>query len=235
MPTNPGRRDGEALRAATTRITRRRAADVLGCLPSNANRFFTFFGLLTEAERSLFRGRPSVLGTARPHGGMSRPLGETSEAAIHRYGALLDELLAWARVQNTIPPRGGSSSGGGETGCGGDPGGPGSGCGDAASSSRGVGGSEVVAVAVVVPISLLRSQPSPPRPRQLHRSQPLTRMTRYTGDRAQDEAETDRRMRLGLCLECIPNGAGAALNPTPSASTHHILGPNSRWFICYSD
>ena len=193
----------------------------------------------SRPERSLFRGRPSVLGTARPHGGMSRPLGrtlgETSEAAIHRYGALLDELLAWARVQNTSPPRGGSSSGGGESGCGGDPGGPGSGCGDAASSSRGVGGSEVVAVAVVVPISLLRSQPSPPRPRQLHRSQPLTRMTRYTGDRAQDEAETDRRMRLGLCLECIPNGAGAALNPTPSASTHHILGPNSRWFICYSD
>ena len=34
---------------------------------------------------------------------MRRPLGETSEAASHRYGALLNELLAWARVQTTIP------------------------------------------------------------------------------------------------------------------------------------
>ena len=55
--SNPGRRDGEALRAATTRITQAwRAANALGCLPSNANRVCAIFGLLTESERSLFTG-----------------------------------------------------------------------------------------------------------------------------------------------------------------------------------
>ena len=35
----------------------------------------------------------------------------------------------------------------------------------------------------------------------------------YTGDRAQDEAETNRRLRHGLCLKCLPNGAGASRAP----------------------
>ena len=35
----------------------------------------------------------------------------------------------------------------------------------------------------------------------------------YTGDRAQDEAETNRRLRHGLCLKCLPHGAGASRAP----------------------
>ena len=37
----------------------------------------------------------------------------------------------------------------------------------------------------------------------------------YTGDRAQDEAETARRVRLGLCLKCLPKGTGASGDPHP--------------------
>ncbi len=38
--TNPGRRDGEALRSVTARVTQAwQAANALGCLPSNVDRF----------------------------------------------------------------------------------------------------------------------------------------------------------------------------------------------------
>ena len=35
----------------------------------------------------------------------------------------------------------------------------------------------------------------------------------YTGDRAQDEAETARRVHLGLCLKCPSQGTGASGDP----------------------
>ena len=250
--TNPGRRDGEALRAATTRITQAwRAADALGCLPSTANRFCALFGLLTESERSLFTGRPSVLARMR------RPLGETSEAASHRYGALLDELLAWARVQTTMPPRG---SGGGERGGTGGTGGGGGG--DAAGSSRGGGrrgsrrggggGSRpptprpaLAAAATTAPsqpasdsddsdaaaIAAPLATPASPRRRAPQRT------FCYTGDRAQDDAETDRRMRLGLCLKCFPNGAGAARDPYPfgECPLHSRPEVEVPRVVCYRD
>ena len=35
----------------------------------------------------------------------------------------------------------------------------------------------------------------------------------YTGNRAQEEAETARRFRGGLCLKCLPNDASACGDP----------------------
>ena len=37
----------------------------------------------------------------------------------------------------------------------------------------------------------------------------------YTEDRAQDEAETTRCLRLGLCLKCLTAGKGASYHPRP--------------------
>ena len=123
--TNQGSSNNEALRAATTRITQAwLATDALGgCLPSNANLF------CAHGVRAFPLYGPPV----RAH----QHAPPTSEAASHSYGALLDELLAWARVQTTIPPRGSGGSGGGERGGGGGTGGCGGG--DAAGSSHGGG------------------------------------------------------------------------------------------------
>ena len=64
----------------------------------------------------------------------------------------------------------------------------------------------VPAIAVAAPIAT----PASPRRRASQRT------LCYTGDRAQDEAETDRRMRLGLRLKCFPNSAGTSRDPYPS-------------------
>ena len=191
---------------------------------------------------------------------MRHPLGETSEAASHRYGALLDELPAWARVQSTMPPRGSGGSGGGERGGSGSTGGGGGG--DAAGSSRGGGrrgsrrggggGSRpptprpaLAAAATTAPsqpasdsddsdaaaIAAPLATPASPRRRAPQRT------FCYTGDRAQDDAETDRRMRLGLCLKCFPNGAGAARDPYPfgECPLHSRPEVEVPRVVCYRD
>lgn len=51
---------------------------------------------------------------------------------------------------------------------------------------------------------------------------------RYPGDRAQDEAELARRARIGLCLECLPKGAGAHrdTHPRGACPLHSEGNPN---------
>ena len=106
--TQPRRRGGETLQAATIRAEQAwRASAALGCRPSPANCFCALFGLLTDTERSIFTGRPPMLSLMR------RKMGESDEDATARYRTLLHELLEWARVQTTTAPGTGGSGGGG--------------------------------------------------------------------------------------------------------------------------
>ena len=102
--SHPSRHSGEKLSDAVARADLAfRAAAAHHCQPAAAGCFWAVYGLLTPPERSTYTGRPGVRGQ------LQRPLHETKAAADLRYQALLDDLLAWAKVQSTTsaanPPR----------------------------------------------------------------------------------------------------------------------------------
>ena len=235
--TRPTRKSAEPLKAATVRAEQSwRAAAALGCAPSPAGCFYALFGLLTAVERQLFTSQAGI--QAR----LVVPLGESPAAANDRHAALLTELLAWARVQSSTSPagaggpraNGGSNGGGGHGGGGGGGGGGGSGTGHGGRrrvGGRGGGGRRsstpraALAAAVTsseagsdsddsdaspAPAATAAAAPAASAPSPRRRS---PRIYCYTGDRAQDEVETNRRLRHGLCLKCLPNGAGASRAP----------------------
>lgn len=230
--SRPQRRAGEKLSDAVARAGMAfRAAAAHGCEPAPAGRFWAIFGLLGPAEQSAYTGRPGVQDNLR------RPLHETEAAATSRYSALLGDLLTWSKAQSTVasplsrPAASGGSGGGSGGGGGGGRGGGGGGGGNGSSRRNGgSGGSRPstpraarAAAAASLPASPPDSDDSdtspaiaapataPASPRSSIPRRPYC----YTGNRAQDEAETNRRLSLGLCLKCFPNGAGATRDPYP--------------------
>ena len=182
-----------------------RAAAAHHCQPAAAGRFWAIYGLLTPSERSTYTGRPGIRGQ------LQRPLRETTEAAAARYQALLADLLSWAKVQSTTsatsPPPASSSDwrpatpnrrrrrgGGGATAAAARAGGEAPSAAPAPSSDD-----EGPAEETPAPASAAAAAASPrgPRPPAIYH---------YTGDRARDATETERRRSRGLCLKCLPGG-----------------------------
>jgi hypothetical protein len=66
-----------------------------GCQPAKAGHFWALYGLLRQQERSAYAGRPGVRGQ------LLRPFREFEEATASRLGALLNDLLSWAKAQSS--------------------------------------------------------------------------------------------------------------------------------------
>ena len=200
--THPRRQPNEKLSDAVDRADLAfRAAAAHHCEPAAAGRFWAVYGLLTPPERSTYTGRPWVRIQ------LQRPLRETAEVAATRYQSLLADLLSWAKVQSTTaaapPPRAADAPAaptewravtprrrrraGAATAA------------AARAASEGPSSSDDEASAVATPAAAAAAAASP-------RGQRPSPVYYYTGDRARDAAETERRRGLGLCLKCLPGG-----------------------------
>jgi hypothetical protein len=94
--SHPKRRAGEKPSEAVARLERAfRSAAAYGCQQAEAGRFWALYGLLTQQERSTYTGRPGVLIQ------LQHPFCETEGATSSRLGALLNDLLSWAKAQST--------------------------------------------------------------------------------------------------------------------------------------
>ena len=190
-----------------------RAAAAHHCEPAAAGRFWAVYGLLTPSERSTYTGRPGVRAQ------LQRPLSESAEAAASRYQALFVDLLAWAKVQSTTadaaPPRLVATPAAGSewrtvtprrrrraaaalaaaaraAGSGSSAPNSSSDDEDAAAAPQAPDAAAAAAVAAASP----RGPGAGRAPAVFY----------YTGDRARDAVETERRRAQGLCFKCLPGG-----------------------------
>ena len=208
----PRRRGDEKLSEAAARAEMAfRAAAAHGCSPTAAGRFWAIFGLLTQAEQSAYTGRPGVLDRLR------RSLHETEESTAARFQALLTDLTIWSKAQSTTaaaaprPPGPAAAS---------SPTSLGSTTVGRPSSPRRPHRRSSATAATVAPPTVPASSTDPQsagfslEEEEENIAAPPAQVTvaaapggqqtplvyYYTGDRARDAAETDRRCSCGECL-----------------------------------
>ena len=205
--SHPKRRAGEKLSEAVARVERAfRSAAAYGCQPADAGRFWALYGLLTPQERSAYTGRPGVRSQ------LQRPFCETEAATGRRLGALLNDLMSWAKAQSTTaaptPPRPDQRGPDPES----RPATP------RRRSGRRGAATAAAAVAAVAPAA----SSAPPSSSDDEAPSPASAAVaaaaaapaaardnvvyNYTGNRDHDTTETARRRKQGLCFKCVPGG-----------------------------
>jgi hypothetical protein len=207
--SHPKRRVGEKVSKAVARLERAFcSAAAYGCQPAEAGRFWALYGLLTPQERSTCTGRPGVRSQ------LQRPFCETEGTTASRLGALLNDLLSWAKAQSTTaaltPPRP-------------DQRGPDPGSGPATPRRRSRRrGAATAAAAVAAVAAAASSRAAPPSSSEDEAPSPASAAVaaaaaapaaardnvvyNYTGNRDHNTTETALWRKQGQCFKCFPGG-----------------------------
>jgi hypothetical protein len=186
-----------------------RSAAAYGCQPAEAGRFWALYGLLTPQERLADSGRLGVRSQ------LQRPFCETEGATASRLGALLNDLLSWAKAQSTTaaptPPQPDQRGLDPEL----LPATPRRRLGRRGAATAAAAAAAVAAVAAAASSALpSSSEDEAPSPASAAVAAAAAApaaardnvVYNYTGNRDHYTTETARLRKQGLCFKCVPGG-----------------------------